>query len=210
MRYAAILIPVLFVLSFSPRSLAQDSHDPAANYQNSDYDIPDGNSIIIGNPKARVTLVEFADLQCPYCRQLFPAIQQIMEAYPDDVRLVVKHFPAAFHPNAKGAAKIALAAHGQGKYYEMMDALYQSGADISEAAVKQNCASLGISYDLLKADLQKNDAVYEGQIQEDMGLAAEIKLRIRPDLFINGHFSLARDFPSLKKEIDGILQVDAA
>lgn len=80
-----------------------------------------------GNANAKVTLVEFSDFQCPYCLQAFPTVNQIMETYGDNVKLIYKQFPlTSIHPYAQKAAEAALCAKEQGKFYEYHDKLFGS------------------------------------------------------------------------------------
>ena len=89
---------------------------PSIDY-NKIHNIPDLNSPIRGNAKAPVTVVEFSDFECPYCSKLQPTLKQVLEAYPDKVRLIYKEFPLSFHKQAKNASKAGLAAKEQGKYW---------------------------------------------------------------------------------------------
>ena len=65
-----------------------------------------------------VTIVEFSDFQCPFCSRVNPTIAQIVEEYPDQVRIFFKQMPLGFHDRAEPAARAALAAHNQGKFFE--------------------------------------------------------------------------------------------
>jgi protein-disulfide isomerase len=78
-----------------------------------------------GNAKAKVTIVEFSDFQCPYCVQAYPTVKQVLNTYKDDVRFVYKQFPLNnIHPKAQKAAEASLCAHEQGKFYEYHDKLF--------------------------------------------------------------------------------------
>src|SRR5262249_8209085 len=109
---------------------------PPAEDFNKVYTIDIGQSPIDGKKDAPVTIVEFSDFQCPFCARFWPPVKDVLKAYPDKVKLVIKNFPLSFHPNARPAAKLALAANEQGKYYEMVDLLLQNGGDVSEGKVK--------------------------------------------------------------------------
>jgi protein-disulfide isomerase len=76
-----------------------------------------------GAAKARVTVIEFGDYDCPYCGAVEATLAQLLAAHPD-VRLVWKSFPLPTHPNAQGAAEAALCAGDQGKFWEFHDALF--------------------------------------------------------------------------------------
>lgn len=183
---------------------AQPPAPPSEDY-NKVYTINPGNSVIIGNRNAPVTLVEFADLQCPFCARFYALVKGALAAYPDKVRVIVKNFPLPFHPNARPAAKLALAANEQGKYQQMMETLLENGADVSDAKIKEYAQKLGLNYNKLMADYKNKDAQWEKQIQEDMQLVQSSDVRGTPTFFLNGHKTSARDDSSLKKEIDRIL-----
>ncbi|HET6304347.1 MAG TPA: thioredoxin domain-containing protein, partial [Myxococcota bacterium] len=77
-----------------------------------------------GPESAKVTIVEFADFQCPFCTRVNSTLTQIREQYPKDVKLVFKHLPLRIHPQAPGAHAAAEAAHRQGKFWEMHDKIF--------------------------------------------------------------------------------------
>ncbi len=166
------------------------------------YDIPDGDSIIIGKKDAPVTIVKFSDLQCPYCGRVYPALKEILKTHPDKVRLIIKHFPLSFHPNARPASKMAMAANEQGKYEGMVELLYNNGADVSEAKIKEHAQTLGLNYDKLMADLKANDAKYEAQIAADMALGGKVEVQGTPAFYVNGKKSRAYDLEGFKAEIE--------
>ncbi len=169
------------------------------------YTIDIGTSPVIGKKDAPVTIVEFSDFQCPFCSRFYQPIKDVLAAYPDQVNVVVKNYPLPFHPNARPAAKLALAANEQGKYREMMEALLVNNADISEAKIKEYAKSTGIDYDKLMADYKSKDAQWEKQIQDDMKMAEEIDVRGTPTFFLNGRKTNARDINAFKAQIDPLL-----
>lgn len=86
-----------------------------------------GEAPVYGKADAKVTIVEFSDFECPYCARAYDTVNQIKEAYPNDVKIVYKHFPLSnIHPNAENAAKAAVCAQEQGKFWEMHDKLFES------------------------------------------------------------------------------------
>jgi len=79
-----------------------------------------------GAPKGGVTIVEYGDFQCPFCLRSRPVIKQVMDTYPEQVRLVYKHFPLSFHREAMNAHRAAEAAREQDKFWEMHDRIFQA------------------------------------------------------------------------------------
>ena len=86
------------------------------------------------NPGAKVTLVEFADFQCPACQAVQPTVDQIKTEQGAKINFVFRHFPLTSHRNARPAANAAEAAGAQGKFFEMVTLLYQKQTEWSEAA----------------------------------------------------------------------------
>ena len=192
-------------LGQQPSPGAAPNQPPPTEDLNKVYNIPVGNSIIVGKKDAAVTIVQFTDLQCPFCARFYPPVKEALKAYPDKVRFIIKHFPLPFHPNARPAAKMAMAANAQGKYIEMVELLLENGGDVSEAKVKGYAQKLGLNYGKLMADVKNNDAQYEQQIKADLDLVSQTDVRGTPTFFINGKKTTARDFNGFKAEIDKIL-----
>ena len=119
---------------------------------------------------------------------------------------VLKNFPLSFHPHARQAAKAALAAGEQGKYYEMTDLLMENFRDLGESKYVELAGQLGLDVEKFKQDLVNNDEKYEAVIQADMELAQKVAVRGTPTFYVNGKKTRARDFNSFKREIDEILK----
>lgn len=79
-----------------------------------------------GNPQAAVSIVEFSDFACPYCDKIRPVLEEVLKAFPDEVKLVFKHFPLSIHPPAPKAAEAAECAADQGKFWEYHDILFDA------------------------------------------------------------------------------------
>jgi protein-disulfide isomerase len=178
---------------------------PPQEDMNKVYNLPIGISPILGNKNAPVTITEFSDFQCPFCARFWPSVKDVLAAYPDKVKVVLKNFPLPFHPNARPAAKLAMAANEQGKFQGMMETLLANGGDVSDAKIKEYAQSLGLNYDKLVADYKNQDARWEKQIQDDMQLANDSDVRGTPTFFLNGKKTNARDLPSYKSQIDPLL-----
>lgn len=90
----------------------------------------DNTDMVTGNPNAPVTMIEYSDLQCPFCIQFHPTVQKILAAYPNQIRFVYRHFPLSFHANARIFATAANCANelgGSSKFFEMVDAIFSQG-----------------------------------------------------------------------------------
>jgi protein-disulfide isomerase len=184
----------------TPQPSAQQA--PPQEDMNKVYDLPIASSYVYGKPTAPATITVFNDYQCPYCARFYPAAHDVVKAMPDKVKLVLKHFPLGFHPNAKPAAKAALAAGLQGKFYEMSDLLYANAASLSDDKYKELAKQLGLNLDKFSKDLKEKDAEFEKKIKEDEDLAEKSDVRGTPTYFLNGKKAMARDLDSWKKEVE--------
>ena len=170
------------------------------------YDIEIAHSFVQGKKDASVTIVEFVDFQCPFCAKFHPPIVQVLKEYPNQVSYVVKNFPLSFHPQARSAAKAALAAGEQGKYFEVADLILENNQDLSEAKFEEFAKKLGLNGKKFLNDYKEKDAQWEKIIEEDIALGNSINVGGTPTFFINGRNTNARDFSAWKGEIDKILQ----
>jgi protein-disulfide isomerase len=103
---------------------------------------------VAGNPAARVTLVEFFDVRCPYCRKMRPDVEALLRQ-DTDVRVIMKDLPVLGPASVLGA-KALLAAQAQGGYLKMQDALMREGVTVDEAAVQRAAQAAGLDWPKLK------------------------------------------------------------
>jgi protein-disulfide isomerase len=169
------------------------------------YDLAVAHSPIKGNKNAPVTIVEFIDFQCPFCARFHAPMNEVLKAYPKNVKLMVKNFPLDFHPEARPAAKAAFAAGEQGKYWDMVDALLENGQALSETKYSELAGQLGLNVDRFLKDFKEKNVQWEDYIEKDIALGIQANVRGTPTFYINGRKTNARDFGSLKNEIDQIL-----
>jgi protein-disulfide isomerase len=139
---------------------------------------------IYGNERAPVTVVVFADFECPMCKEEAPGLRQAIDQARGRARLIFKHFPLPMHPRAKPAAIAAAAAHEQGKFWAMHDQIFAHQEALTDADLRTYAAAAGL-------DLAKFDAAYaarSGQAQVDADRADGEKLEIggTPAVFVNG------------------------
>jgi protein-disulfide isomerase len=140
-----------------------------------------------GPSSAAVTIVEFADFQCPYCRQMEPILQQVLAHYPHDVRLVYRHLPLSeIHANAMHAAVASVCAQQQGKFWEMHDALFADPHGLDPDNLRKTAARLHLDGRKFDACTVGVDAVAVVKADEQAGVNAGVDGT--PGLFINGRF----------------------
>lgn len=180
-----------------------------ANYLAEDfqkkYDIPLDKSPIRGNPAAKVTIIGFLDLQCPFSARYAPVINEVLAAYPEKVNYVVKHFPLAFHSQAKFLAKVLLTSGEQGKYWEMLDLIIKDNQNLTEEKINGFAKTINLDIKKFEADLKNKDGDWVKLINADYELGNKVDVRGTPTYYINGHKTKARDLDSFKKEINLIL-----
>ena len=190
----------------SVRQQADGFQRPQAPDPNKVYAIDLGVSPVKGDPKAKVTIVEFSDFQCPYSKTFHPVFTGAANAYPNDVKFVFKNFPLGFHPQARPAAKALLAANEQGKYWEMMELLFENAGTLSDAKFKELAGILKLDVNRFEKDLKEKDAQWEKLIEADMAEAKKAEVMGTPTFYLNGKRTQARTAEDLKKEINQILK----
>jgi protein-disulfide isomerase len=147
------------------------------------YRIPVDDSPIRGSADALVTLVEFSDYQCPYCRQAHATVQQAERKYAGKIRVVMKQFPLSFHPQARPAALAAMAAGLQGKYWQMHDKLFAS-PQLDPNTLEGYARELGLDVERWKRD--QADPKLAAVIARDTELGGNIGVGGTPAFFVNG------------------------
>ncbi len=131
-------------------------------------------------------------------------MDQVLQAYPKDVKFVYKQFPLPMHANAMGASRAALAAHKQGKFWEMHDKLFANQRALDADKLKEYAQQIGLN----PAQFDKDTASPEvqKQIQEETSLGQQSDVSGTPTLFLNGKRVMNRSFEGLKQMIDEALK----
>ncbi len=149
------------------------------------YTIDIGKSPVIGPTDAKVTIVAFLDFQCPYCAQVYPTIQEVLQKYPKDVNLVIKHFPlTSIHKAAESAALASLAANRQKKYKEVNDLLFKNYRNLNDESIKSYATEAGLDMAAFEKDIK--DPELKKMITEDMNQGQKLGVRGVPSIYING------------------------
>ena len=132
----------------------------------------DPQSPVAGNPNGNVTLVEFFDYRCPYCKQVEPSLEKIL-ADDHQLRFVFKEFPV-LGPDSEVAARVALAARKQGKYDAFHRAMMNTPGHIDAAVIYQVAASVGLDVNKLKQDMTSPDIEQELKANLDLGKTLDL------------------------------------
>lgn len=133
-----------------------------------------------GNLKGKITLVEFSDYQCSHCIETSAVVDAVIKKDPN-VRVIAKEFPIR-GPVSETAARAALAANKQGKYWEFRDILFKNGSSLSQDKIMELAKAIGLNIDQLKKDM--DDATIRQIVKSNQQLAQNLKLVGTPAFFI--------------------------
>jgi len=159
----------------------------------------------IGPKNAKVTVVEFYDYNCSFCKRSTGWIQDVMKEHPNDVRIIFKELPILDRRTgtSRNAAKAALAAGKQGKYNEMHFAL-MAASDLSDKFITSTAIKLGLNMKKFKADMQSD--AFDEHLEDTMILATQIPaLTGTPFFIINEKFVPSGDTVALQNMLDEAL-----
>ena len=137
-----------------------------------------------GAEDAPVVVVEFADFECPFCQKLAPELDRLWEERKDKVRFVYKFLPLAMHAHGEVAARAAIAAQMQGKFWEMHRILFASGQHLEENDLTGYARGIGLDLERFRADMAGAHATE--RIEADRKLAETLGVKGTPTLFIDG------------------------
>jgi protein-disulfide isomerase len=141
----------------------------------------------LGPQSAPVTIVEFSDFQCPFCRRLAPVLRELSRRYPTQVRLVFRNMPLiAIHHAAERAAKAGACAATQGRFWEMHDLMFAEQSSLSPDALKEKARRLKLDSKVFDRCLD-SDSTPEA-VQIDQKAAERLGLTSTPSSFVNGRF----------------------
>jgi protein-disulfide isomerase len=138
------------------------------------------NSPTSGNAAGDVTIVEFFDYNCPYCRSVAPTLDEVLKA-DGALRVVFKEFPI-LGPNSIFAAKAALAANRQGRYSEFHRRLMSLNRNADQATVLAAASSVGLDIEKMKADMNEPDV--EAELENNIALARSLRINGTPGFVI--------------------------
>jgi protein-disulfide isomerase len=163
-------------------------------------EVADGGSPSRGPANAPVTIIEFSDYECPFCKRAEPTVEQVIAAYPDKVRLVYRNYPLPFHKSARPAAEAAMCANAQGKFWEYHAKLF-AAPTLDDASFKKIAGDVGLDQSKFDACLTAKEGTKN--IDKDIADASAVGVRGTPAFFINGRMiSGAQPFEKFKVIID--------
>jgi protein-disulfide isomerase len=188
------------------KMMAEESQKREEEYKNPLKPEIQEDRVMFGNKNAKITIVEYSDFQCPYCGKGYQTIEQVLKAYPNDVRVLYKHLPLDFHPMAMPAAIYfeAIAKQDKKKAEKFYHMTFENQGDLvakKEGFLKETAKKLGV--DMRKLDKDLKDQSVSKRIEADMKEAAKFNFSGTPGFLING-VSLrgAYPFADFKEIID--------
>lgn len=144
------------------------------------------NNSSFGNPQAKLQIVMFGDFECPFTRDAFPVVRQLMKDYGNRVYFVWRDYPLINdHPQAMEAAVAARCAGVQGKFWEFFDVLFVNQNDLSATALQKYAGQVGLDKDLFISCLKSSASRKE--VQQDMADGVKFGVKGTPTFFVNGY-----------------------
>lgn len=157
-----------------------------------------------GPENAPITIVEFADFECPHCALMSGIMKELTKVYPQNVKVYFKQFPLPMHSNAFLASKATLAAQRQGAFWPMHDLVFSNQSKLTPESFSSFAQELGLNLETFNTDLQ--DPKIEEQINRDKLEGIQAGLQGTPTLFFNGKMYRGdMTLEGLKKHVEKIL-----
>ena len=188
--------------------------DPNAGTQDSGFDTKilnytptEDDDPYLGAEDASVVIIEFSDFECPFCKAVAPSLKQLVEKYPNDVKLVYRDFPLeSLHPNAHTAALAGECADEQGAFWPYHDLMFENQRELSiDSAYIEWADQLGLNTSEFESCLTSER--YADEVANDMQAGTLAGVRATPTFFVNGTpYSGALSQPQLEQLVQDRLQ----
>lgn len=158
-----------------------------------------------GAESPKITIYEYSDFECPYCGKVQPAVEEVLRAYPDSVRLEFRHNPLVeIHPRAMPSAIAAVCAEEQGKFWQMHDLFYANQQALEDADLEKYAGQAGLDVASFKKCIASDAAA--AKVKVDMAEAAREGVLATPTFVIGKTIVRgAQPFPVFKSAIDSEL-----
>jgi 2-hydroxychromene-2-carboxylate isomerase len=154
-----------------------------------------------GSQAGRISVVEFVDYECPHCKQAQTLLRQLIEEYPNDVKVYFKHFPLSLHNKARLAAEGAVAAHKQGKFWPYNEKVWANSENLTPAVLEKAAKEAGVDVARWRADME-SDGV-KRRVEADKSEGSDLGINATPSIYINGRkYGDPLEIVSLKDWID--------
>jgi protein-disulfide isomerase len=214
-----LIMAVAYIQKGGSNSAANENSDQVAQDQGKNNDKPtpspapepnqpanikvSDSDHIRGNKNAPITIVEFSDLQCPFCSRFHDTMKQVMAAYPNDVRWVYKHFPLNFHQYAQKSAEASECASEQGKFWEYADNIFANQSSLNNDYLATAAKNVGLN--TKKFDECLSSGKYASKVSSDYSQGQQAGVTGTPANFINGQLVAgAVPFETIKQKIESL------
>jgi protein-disulfide isomerase len=162
-------------------------------------------SPVEGPQNAAVTLVEFSDFQCPFCYLAAAQLSAVVKAFPTQVKLVFRQYPLDSHSQAALAAAAAIAAHRQGKFWPLHDAMFAHRQELSRATITALAAKTGMDMKRFEADWSSKETA--ATVARDVQDGDRAGVDGTPTVFVNGqHYHGSLELQPMRAVIEGELK----
>lgn len=158
---------------------------------------------VLGNADAPIEIAIFDDFECPYCARAVPLLKQVLDTYPDKVKLVFKNFPLSIHKNARLAAVAGLAAEQQGKFWPLHDLLFENYNQLNPQKIRELAEQVGL--DMQRFEKALSDPKLQQQVNSDLQEGQRVGVRGTPTIFINGRRLQQRSLDGFRQVIEAEL-----
>ncbi len=170
-------------------------------------DVSADDDPVLGPKDALVTIIEFSDFECPYCRRVQPTLKRLLKEYEGQVRLVFRDFPLSFHKNAQKAAEAAQCAGDQDKFWPYHDKLFEQTA-LAPKDLRKYAGELELDMDKFNACLDENK--YAEEVRADMQDGQNVGVNSTPSFFVNGQpLSGAVPYERFQELVEAVLAQNA-
>lgn len=165
---------------------------------------------IRGDKNAPITIVEFTDFHCPFCKRVQPTLLELLDKYKGKVRLVFKDLPLdSLHPQARKVSEAAACANDQDKFWQFHDKIFEGGPDSSPEYMRKLATDAGLDVAAFETCMQTGK--HQARVQSDVELGSSLGINGTPAFFINGRsLSGAQPLEAFVKVIEEELQLLAA
>ncbi|MGI9225047.1 MAG: DsbA family protein [Woeseiaceae bacterium] len=185
---AAVVIVALAVVAGTSRTDGADSQVAEAETDARGAALASEHSPTLGNPEAKVHIVEFLDPACGTCALFYPMVKNWVAEVPDDIRLSVRH--VAFHEGAEYAVRVLEASRNQDKYWQTLEALLASQQQwvqrhvVQPDKIEPALAAVGLDMEQLRADMNTVEVLR--RMEKDKQDSILLKVSATPEYFVNG------------------------
>jgi len=157
-----------------------------------------------GADAATLTIYEYSDFECPFCGRVQPTVEQVLRAYPKEIRVEFRNYPLEIHPRAMPSAIAGVCADEQGKFWEMHDKMFANQLALSDADLARYAADIGLNISAFQTCIASDEA--SQKVQKDMLEAAAVGVQATPSFKVGETFVRgAQPFDKFKQAIDSEL-----